>query len=443
MVQAVRILLISPYYFPNINPRAHRWTSIAEEWAKNGHDIHVICSKRNDFANTSTHNKVTIHRTGYNSLKDVFYNVFKPKKRRGEPKTSTFEVEKGSRLITFLVWFNETFWKKIYFPDDACVWYLPARKKAIQLLNEKKFDALISVSLPFSSHLIGLYCKKKFPEINWLVDIGDPFSLQFNHQLNNHFFYKSLNVSLEKKVFKLADSISVTTEGTKKLYEKYFSTFGNKISVIPPLLKLNYNDIYNFDLGLDLSKTHIGYFGSFFKHIREPDGFLMLLKRIFPEFPELKDQIIVHFFGEISEYFIRKIEKHKNLQNNIILYGLVPREAIPNIVSQMHFLLNISNKSNYQLPSKSVDYLASRRPIINIHSIKKDLFKLFFADYPMILNVNESLSGRSKNELENLKNYLEINKGKVIEVGEMFKLTEPFLVKRISSDYLRLLRKND
>jgi len=432
----VRILLITPYYFPYINPRAHRWTSIAEEWAKNGHEIHVICSKRNDLPNLSQHNNVTIHRTGYNSLKEVFYNLFKSKKRRGEAQTSQSKTLKRSRLMTFMVWFNEVFWKKFYFPDDACVWYFPARKKAIYLLNKYEFNAFVSVSLPFSAHLVGLYCKKQFPKIHWLVDVGDPFSLQFNHPLNNHFLYKNLNVRLEKKVFEKADSISVTTDGTKKLYEQYFQNFENKIHVIPPLLKLNSNEKLPFDLSLDSSKIHIGYFGSFFKNVREPDIFLELLKKTFELNLDLKNKLVIHFFGDITEYFLMIFERYSVIEKNIKLHGLIPREAISDVMSQMNFLLNISNQSNFQIPSKSVDYMASGKPIINICSIEDDLFKQFFEEYDLIENILLTEKNISKETVKSFKNFIEKNNGQVTDNESLKKGITPFLTPQIAQKYL-------
>jgi glycosyltransferase involved in cell wall biosynthesis len=439
----VRILLISPYYFPNINPRAHRWTSIAEEWAKNGHEIHVICSKRNDFPKTSILNGVNIHRTGYNSLKEVFYNFFRVKKRRGEPQINNPKPLKRSRLMTLLVWFNEVFWKKIYFPDDACVWYFPARRKAIQLLNQYPFDALISISLPFTTHLVGLHCKNKFPELQWLIDNGDPFSLQFNHPLNNHFLYKRLNIRLEKKIFERADSISVTTEGTKKLYGKYFPEVEQKITVIPPLLKQGFKKNPEFHLNLDTSKIHIGYFGSFFKKVREPDSFLELLRRIFKEYPEFKTRIAVHFFGEVFEHFLKTFEKYDDLKENIHLHGLISRDDVPEAMSKMNFLLNISNNSDFQLPSKSVDYMATGKPIVNIHSIENDMFKMFCEAYPTILNLKISNSTRLTEHTQGFVNFIKKIGIKKIGRKEMEGLLKEFRQENIASNYLNLLMERD
>ncbi len=438
----MRILLITPYYFPYINPRAHRWTSIAEEWAKQGHEVHVICSKRNKLPIHSIANKVHIHRTGYNSLKEVFYNFFKSKKRRGEAQEENKEGLKRSYLMTFLVWFNETFWKSIYFPDDACVWYFPAKKKTTQLLQQHQFDYLITVSLPFTAHLIGQFCKKKNPEIKWLVDIGDPFSLQFDHPLNNHFFYKSLNIQLEKKVLEKADKISVTTHGTKQLFIDKFELPSDKISVIPPLLKSSEGDLAlppHLRIQNNSNQIHIGYFGSFFKNIREPEPFLELLKMAFLLEPSLKGILVVHFFGDIIEHFLKTFERYKDLKPNLRLYGLIQKELVHGVMNEMDFLLNISNKTAYQLPSKSVDYLASGKPIINICSIEHDLFNAFFEDYPFILNLLFLEKSISKKQTNSFLEFLNKNKGEKIEGNVLKDKIKRYEAPQISKAYTKVL----
>jgi hypothetical protein len=38
----MKILIISYSYYPDLNPRAFRWTSIAEYWARKNYDVTVI-----------------------------------------------------------------------------------------------------------------------------------------------------------------------------------------------------------------------------------------------------------------------------------------------------------------------------------------------------------------------------------------------------------------
>ncbi|MCB0684513.1 MAG: hypothetical protein KDC32_26900, partial [Saprospiraceae bacterium] len=62
--------------------------------------------------------------------------------------------------------------------------------KARSLQQRHAFDALVSVSLPFTAHWIGRKLKGKFPGLFWLADTGDPFALQPLHPLNNQALYR-------------------------------------------------------------------------------------------------------------------------------------------------------------------------------------------------------------------------------------------------------------
>lgn len=438
----MRILIISPYYFPYINPRAARWTALAEFWAKQGLEVHIICSKRAGYKKEEIQNGVAIHRTGYNSLKEVLYHLINTKKRRGEAEESLKSNKPSrSKFLTLFVWFNENIIKKLYFPDDAFIWYRKATKRAVKLQNERKFDVLISVSLPFTAQLIGLNFKKKYPNIPWLVDIGDPFAFQFTHPLNNHFFYKQLNINLEKRVLEMADAVSVTTKGAKELYENHFPAMGEKISIMPPLKSRVVAKSAKFSHDVAFQKIHIGYFGSFFKNVREPNAFLELLRSTFQQYPDWRDKIEIHFFGDIIEHFTKTFEKAEDLKESLKFYGLVPKETAEALMGEMDFLLNIGNQTTFQLPSKSVDYLASGKPIINICSIEADTFASFFKSYPFILNLKLEQSKIEKLQIERFLAFLIENKGKTVEQSLLKEIMQPFEIESISAQYLNCLSK--
>ena len=105
----------------------------------------------------------------------------------------------------------------------------------------------------------------------------------------------------------------------------------------------------------------------------------------------------------------------------------------------MGFLLNISNKSDFQLPSKSVDYMATGKPVINICSIEKDLFKAFFKDYSLILNLLFIKDSITQNKVDELVSFLEKSHGAQLRQAELAKRLESFEVKTISQDYLNCL----
>jgi hypothetical protein len=434
----MKILIIAPYYHPYINPRAHRWTVIAEQWAATGHEVQVICSKRGGLAATETRNGVAIYRTGYNSLKEVFYNWFGIKKRRGEAAPTVAAKPASGWINRLLVWFNNRFWRQVYFPDDACVWHFPARRKALQLLASGQFDALVSVSLPFTAHWIGLACKKRFPNLRWLADSGDPFSLQSDFSPpNNPFLYRRWSRILEKTVLSSADVATVTVRQAKELYEREFSLPAGKVHVIPPIGSFDGLRQKNLPLHLPKGKIHLGYFGSFFKKIREPEVLLQLLRQVQPS---VRERWEVHFFGDIFENFLPVFDRYADLKNMLRFHGLVAREAVSDALSQMDVLVNLGNATTFQLPSKCADYLLSGKPVANLCAHDDDTFAEFMNDHPLLLNLVLKNGQATAAQAAQLVQFIENEKGKRVGEEWLAGRAAEISAARVSAEYLRLLR---
>jgi len=107
----MKILLLSPYYYPYINPRAHRWTTIAEYCAKEGHEVHVICSTNKSYPANHELSKVYIHRTGFNSLKEILYHFSSNTIKRGEAGQKKHNVGKKG---VFMQWLNDKILRKLF-----------------------------------------------------------------------------------------------------------------------------------------------------------------------------------------------------------------------------------------------------------------------------------------------------------------------------------------
>ena len=422
-----KILVILPYFYPVNNQRGHRWRQIATFWQAKGIAVHVLTAKHSDFAVESEIEGVKVFRTGHAALKNIFYYFFNIKNRRGEKKSKS---EKGLTLGTksgrILQWWNDIFWKKIYFPDDTCVWYFSARKKALQLHQKEQYDTVISVGLPFTTHCVGLYLKSKYPSLYWLVDYGDPFSLQKEVPLNNIFWYKNLNFRLENKVVTLANAVSVTTEATRQLYLDAFALPSEKVSVIPPLL--SNSKVFYRKQNAD-NQLIIAYFGSFYAGIREPYAILDLVKKIVLEEPSWEKKLEVRIYGDVFDQFKSVLAACDNIK----ICGLLDREEVAAEMQTVDFLLNISNSTPYQLPSKAPDYMQSGKPVVNIYSHESDCFKAFFADYPLIFN------WKNDDNLINLIDFLSKNKNNHCEESEIEFLLKPFQLGAVAEKYWELL----
>jgi Glycosyltransferase Family 4 len=409
-----KILLLSPYFYPNINPRPYRWTKIAEYWAEQGHEVHVVTEKLSQ----SPNEKIVVHTVGYSALKSLLGA------QRGEVKMTQMQGFSWKKYIFQII--NDFFWKKIYFPDDSCIWYFSAKQKVLQLLENQHFDVIISSALPFTAHAIGLAAKKKSPTSVWIADTGDPFALQVETPLNSAFFYTKLNFYLEKKVLQYANKVTFTTENCLEIYQQGFPDFLEKYSVIPPLLTTSEEALPQNPPSDDL--IHFAYFGKFYKQVREPKSVVDFYQRIVQEKPAWEGRIKIHIYGDVFDVFQKELQ-----QPFIELHGLIPREKVAAEMQKAHILLNISNITDYQLPSKAPDYLFSGKPIVNIFSAEKDCFAAFFINYPLIFNW--------KNQMPNVQEalgFIQQNKNKTVSRVVVEELCAPCSLEKISEAYQKL-----
>jgi glycosyltransferase involved in cell wall biosynthesis len=443
----LKILIVTAWYHPFIHPRAHRWTALAEHWAAQGHEIHVVTARRRDCPDEAVVNGVHVHRAGFDSLKEVAYYYFGSKNARGRVGATPRKPGFFTRAAT---WLYNAFWKKIYFPDDACLWYFPAKKKARQLLEREKFDAMITVSLPFTGHLIGLAILrlrnlKGFVNVAppvWLTDIGDPFSIQAK-SLNNSFLYGKLSRSLEQKILENADAATVTTEFTLKKYRWQFGEKAvAKMHVVPPLLHPA-PDIPNprspipnprSPIPNPQSPIKLGYFGALYAPVRTPEAFLDLLEKTCALRPDLQGKIEVHFYGEIFPEFFEKLTS----QPAIRLHGLRPREEVQKAIRDMDILLNIGNTTDFQLPSKAVEYLAAGKPILNLSYNDDDPIAAFFEGNDLIFNLKIKNGRVGEEEVRRWLAWLKGEK-KLPSGADLEGLIAPYRVEAIAKRYFDLL----
>ena len=379
----MRILIITTQYHPAANPNVFRWAAIASYWAGAGHEVHLLCSEHSQRPCEETIQGVQVHRAGQATLMDWAYNLLKIKRRRSEPGAGAGKAGWGRSALEMLL--NLT-WRKLYWPDGSCLWLVPARRRALQLLQQNEFDALISVGTPFTCHLLAKACKNRFPNATWLMDIEDPFSIAEEFPNNNFALYRHLNHRAEKAAFRCADVIALTNPAVRRRYVAVFPEPVEKMQVIPPL----YDPPVPSDFRLPPRRSgeiRLGYFGSFYHKIRTPQRFLELLEATFRPSEALRERLSVHFFGYIEPEFIAMFDRFRSLSPNIQLHGLLRREDAAVAVQQMDALLHIGNTTDYHLPSKSPEYLFSGKPIVNIAACESDAFKEFAGERSALLHL--------------------------------------------------------
>ncbi len=435
----MRILIILAQYYPVVNPNVYRWGAIAEHWAGEGHEVHILCTRRSGTPNETAFNGVYIHRAGHATLLDWVHNILRKRQRRHESDNQPPPPPSRGRL--FLEKLTDWTWRKIYWPDGSCIWYLAGRKRALQLQQQYNFEAVISVTLPFTTNLIAMAIKKRHTKVIWLIDIEDPFAISDAFWVNNFKLYHRKNFRAEARTLRLADHISLTVETARNCYCKAFPDLPilEKMRVIPPMLnEARLEDtVRHFDFAQD--KTHIAYFGTFYERVRTPCAWLEILQNLLRQEPVWQQRLQMHFFGEMPPKVRLVFDLFPELSEIIILHGLATRAEVKAAIDVTDFLLNIGNTTNYHLPSKSAEYILSGKPIINLCQHPDDTFKHFAQDYPLICHLFAYDKNTMHTAPEQLSNFIKNHRGRRVEKSLLQQWQQQYAPATIAGAYWRLL----
>ena len=155
----MKILIISYHFFPENNPRAFRWYESSKQFVSKGIELDVS-TNRNDNSSFEIKEGIRIFRVG-KSIANYYRSKHNNFKNNGSKNLLT--NIKASIYSVFKI-IHKYAWIKLYWPDFAFLWYFQAIRKSNSLMINHKYDKIITVSLPFTCHLVGLRLKQKYPD---------------------------------------------------------------------------------------------------------------------------------------------------------------------------------------------------------------------------------------------------------------------------------------
>jgi hypothetical protein len=402
----MKVLIVCYSYKPELSARAFRWTAIAEQLACLGHSVEVICASSAGQSVDECVNEVEIHRTGSN-VREAVKRWFRLEAtvnpgRTGEKIGSA--VSTRSRIGTLLKSAYSHTVGKILWPDFAAFWYRPALKTAHQVIKKRRPDVVVTVSLPYTGHMVGSALKRRYA-IPWIVDIGDPFSFMTETPVNNTRLFRSINSRSESLVLQMADAIAVTTQGTKLEYLKCFpGLMQEKIVVVPPLFSLPRGNVLATPFFKVSNKIRLIFAGTLYRTIRNPLALLAFFRSLLstPLGPKLE----LHFFGVINDCKPCFDAYDDLLGSKIFLHGLVSRGEAVRAMQEATVLVNLGNSTAFQLPSKVVEYVMLGKPVLNITKLDSDSSQSFFSGFAGVCNVTEHALTNNSAELDRVEYFV-------------------------------------
>lgn len=296
---------------------------------------------------------------------------------------------------------------------------ISAMKIISNIIKDESTCIVFAVSFPFDLLMLGRDIKLKYNnKVKLLIYELDPYS--YNQALRFYNVAFPIRYNKEVKVFEVADKIFLTNELYKSYinnkFKKYISKF---IDLGIPILNIT-DDLYSLESN---KKCEIVYTGVLSKKFRDPWYMLELFSSI-----KKSDLWTLHLYG------VNKEELNKNqldsLQDRLFIHKRLPRKKIQEVLKNSSILLNVSNSMNNQLPSKLLDYIGYRKPIINIYSNKEDISKEYLSEYPIKLQIYADVQNL-KRDSDNLRDFIFENNMKLCDYNEVKKKYNKFTIESI------------
>lgn len=237
-----------------------------------------------------------------------------------------------------------------------------------QIIRDYKIEAIFSVCIPFYSHRVANRIVKN-SGIRWLSFWVDPYlnkGVQMSRlQYAMHRYAERLNLKKSQEVFALPEVFN-----NHELYEE----FKEKIHTfeIP----------YIQDRNIKRKNYDVVFAGLFYQGVREPEPMFEIVLKALPALPQ---DVIFKFYVRNPDDYQIITERSKG---RMIFYNFVNRIELNQILSNCYMLMNVGNKSTVQMPSKVVEYISYRKPILFFYCEEQDRSFRYLSDYPDILSID-------------------------------------------------------
>lgn len=215
---------------------------------------------------------------------------------------------------------------RLMIPDSARIWAEKSKLVAVDIMKKEKIEYIYTTSAPYSSHLLGLYVKKKLPNVKWVVDFRDewtnnPYTLDNPHNK----IRTNIEKKMESNVLRYADALIANTPVMRDNFIKTHDLKKDNFFVIP-----NGYDEEDFS-GYEKKAVHndkftMVYTGALYGR-RKPDTFFLALQQLIEEKKIDGDRVLVKLIGN---YYREKLQKQIDsfhLTGKIEIVGYVPHDV--------------------------------------------------------------------------------------------------------------------
>ncbi len=294
---------------------------------------------------------------------------------------------------------------KFLWPDKGIFWAIKTTFKLIFLLNRSSNNfKIVTVSYPFSTHLVGAFLKLIFrKKVHYIAHFMDGFYL-INKGNGAPLFLAPLSYLAESLVYKMSDKIIVNRSKYDD-FSKVFKSYVSKCIAVDELPGLYLQSLKSQAEGVGRCL----FAGSLYKNIRNPDKVL----EIFSKIPRIKLKVA----GNLNDCVDILDQRH------IEYLGLLNEAQVIDQLEKADYLINIDNQDlGQQPPGKIIEYMQLQKPIINFYlksSISGSTLKKFSLTDRSYLEIN--LADELESNIQKILNF-SVPKQKIFNVPNNYQI---------------------
>ena len=260
-------------------------------------------------------------------------------------------------------------------------------EKQLDLIKQEfDFDTIIAVINPVETAEASYRFKLRNPKVKFILYEIDPNSNRY--KVPENFIekqWKTKSTKWEKKVYSKADYI-IHMESHKNHFERdEYKVFKDKTI---------YLDIPSFNVNISKKSQNnevmkLLYAGAFYPKLREPYKMLRILSFLKNDF-------------RLDIYTGKKMRSALNIlaiENPfIVIHDSVSQDEINDITMTSDVLISLGNKNSDFLPSKTLVYMGTGKPIIHFYEDDDDTSIKYLRRYSnaLLIRVNDNITENVK-----------------------------------------------
>ena len=283
------------------------------------------------------------------------FNIYRKFTGKGENDqlVASETISKNNTSLTHKI----SIWLRmnLFIPDARIGWFFSAIPAANKILRKEKFDAIVSIGPPHTSHLVGMNLSKKnrIPHIPVFID---PWvDIAYYQDFKRSKATLAVDNHLEKSVVKNAASVVFVTKTMMEDYIGKYDFIKGKSNVL--YWGYNEEDFINIDTK-EKSKTEtLVHSGNIFD-FQNPKKFWAQLKDEIDGGRKLR----IKFTGTVSPGIKDEIGK-SCLTAYTEFLGFLPYDQLLNELINADYLLVCATEKRH-VPGKLFEYLRTGKPII-------------------------------------------------------------------------------